>query len=165
MSQASGSHRRARRPAADDTETTGERVRRAKPGQGGKPVGPAGLRTGPRAWQQIGSDPGSNRRPRQSKTTTFDVLVALESVDDLLELTNHFRAHDVDRRVVNGDAPIVPTTPGEQRICAGFVSVLAVVMISPRLVCLVQSCHRFGRAHQARAGTKRPTPFTSCRTP
>jgi hypothetical protein len=32
------------------------------------------------------------------------LLVGLESVDDFLELPDHFRAHDVDRRIVDRDA-------------------------------------------------------------
>jgi hypothetical protein len=35
-----------------------------------------------------------------------DMLVGLESVDDFLELPDHLRAHDVDRRVVDRDTPI-----------------------------------------------------------
>ena len=35
-----------------------------------------------------------------------DLLVGFESVDDFLELPDHFRAHDVDRRVIERDAPI-----------------------------------------------------------
>jgi hypothetical protein len=54
------------------------------------------------------------------------MLVGLESVDDFLELPDHFRAHDVDRRVVDRDTPI--GNRRARRICAGFVSALAVVM-------------------------------------
>src|SRR5690349_10298742 len=34
------------------------------------------------------------------------MLVGLQSVDDFLKLPDHFRAHHVDRRVVDRDAPI-----------------------------------------------------------
>jgi hypothetical protein len=35
-----------------------------------------------------------------------DLLVGFESVDDFLELPDHFWAHDVERRVIERDAPI-----------------------------------------------------------
>ncbi|MGA7353878.1 MAG: hypothetical protein WBW76_00470 [Candidatus Cybelea sp.] len=35
-----------------------------------------------------------------------DKLIGLESVDDFLELLEHFRAHHVDRRVVDRDTPV-----------------------------------------------------------
>ena len=35
-----------------------------------------------------------------------DLLIGLESVDDFLELLDHYRAHHVDRRVVDRDAPV-----------------------------------------------------------
>ena len=48
-----------------------------------------------------------------------DLLVGLESVDDFLELPDHFRAHHVDRRVVDRDAPIGGRPPGDANLC-GF---------------------------------------------
>ena len=41
-----------------------------------------------------------------------DLLVGLESVHDFLKLLDHFRAHHVDRRVVDRDAPIGGRPPG-----------------------------------------------------
>ena len=35
-----------------------------------------------------------------------DLLIGLESADVCLELLDHFRAHDVDRRIVDRDSPI-----------------------------------------------------------
>jgi phospholipid N-methyltransferase len=34
------------------------------------------------------------------------VLISLESVDNFLELLDHFRPHHVERRIVDRDAPI-----------------------------------------------------------
>ena len=35
-----------------------------------------------------------------------DVLVGFQGVDEFLKLADHYRAHDVDRRVIDGDSPI-----------------------------------------------------------
>src|SRR5580658_6304216 len=45
------------------------------------------------------------------------MLIGLESVDDLLELLDHFRAHDVDRRVVDRDTPIGGRPLGHANLC------------------------------------------------
>ena len=45
-----------------------------------------------------------------------DMLVGLESVDDLLELPDHFRTHHVDRRVVDRDTPIGGRPPGQANL-------------------------------------------------
>ena len=48
------------------------------------------------------------------------VVVFDSSVDDyFLELADHLRSHDVDRRVVDGDTPIGGRPPGQAELC-GF---------------------------------------------
>src|ERR1700679_3187384 len=44
------------------------------------------------------------------------VIVGLESVNDFVELPDHFRAHDVDRRVVDRDTPIRGRPPGQTNL-------------------------------------------------
>ena len=46
-----------------------------------------------------------------------DMFVGLESVDGFLELPDHLRAHHVDRRVVDSDAPIGGRPPGHADLC------------------------------------------------
>jgi hypothetical protein len=48
---------------------------------------------------------------------TIHVLVGLGSVDDFLELQDHFRAHYVDRRVVDRDTPTGGRPSGEANLC------------------------------------------------
>ena len=48
-----------------------------------------------------------------------ELLVGLKSVDDFLELLDHFRPHDVDRRVVDGDAPIGGRPSGQANLEPG----------------------------------------------
>src|ERR1700722_5266315 len=45
------------------------------------------------------------------------MFVSLQSADDFLELSDHFRAHDVDRRVVDRYAPIGGGPPGKANLC------------------------------------------------
>src|SRR4029077_9869391 len=45
-----------------------------------------------------------------------DKLIGLESVDDFLELPDHFRAHYVYRRVVNRDTPIGGRPPDQANL-------------------------------------------------
>jgi hypothetical protein len=47
------------------------------------------------------------------------LLVGLKSVDDFLELLDHFWTHDVDRRVVDRDTPIGGRPSGQANLC-GF---------------------------------------------
>jgi hypothetical protein len=44
-------------------------------------------------------------------------IVRLDTVDNFLELPDHFRAHNVDRRVVDRDTPIVGQPPSEANLC------------------------------------------------
>src|SRR5580704_4800803 len=48
-----------------------------------------------------------------------DMFVRLESADDFLELPDHFRAHDIDGRVVERDTPIGGRPPCQANLC-GF---------------------------------------------
>src|SRR6202042_877131 len=45
-----------------------------------------------------------------------DVLIGLDRVNDVLKLPDHFRAHDVDRRIIDSDPPIRGGAPGKGRL-------------------------------------------------
>ena len=65
-----------------------------------------------------------------------DLLVGLESVDDFLELLDHFRAHDVDRRVVDRDTPIGGRPPGQANLCGAAGAFISVSLVGAFIVAM-----------------------------
>jgi hypothetical protein len=57
------------------------------------------------------------------------VIVGLESVNYFVELPDHFRAHDVDRRVVDSGTPVGGRSSSQANSC-GFGRRVAVVIES-----------------------------------
>src|SRR5580700_9688576 len=93
------------RPRMRAMEATGTRVSRArKSGQVGKPGQEIGV------IQEVVVD-------RAVEDHDPDLLVGLEGADQCLELPDHFRAHHVDRRVVDRDTPIGGRPPGHANLC------------------------------------------------
>ena len=98
----------ARRPAADEGDGDDWRA-----GQTHEKVRPRrqACRTSRQCGQvlQLGREIGVIQEvvvDRAVEDHDPDMLVGLECVDDFLELPDHFRSHNVDRRVVECDTPV-----------------------------------------------------------